>query len=593
MFAVGRHSAGADPGSVPASPVQGLSGSSTSTRSRSLLAGLLTAGAAIVIVGATVLGVSAAGVPILGRGPTVAAPPPAAPTARPVVAVTQTPAHQSFTTLLNSSPNSAWQPVGQISWNAGTPYDEQCGRPTGVGPSVAGSRVYQAAGGQVMVSVMAYSAGLGAGAFQDWQHQLTSCSGASTYSVPGPASSGAASSASTDALVVWGTNVRGAATASLVWRRGDILSWVNASRSLGNTLGTKSLQFDQLLLESVAGSCKTVDSVMADAARSPWLAPKDFTGLINQVPIAVPHAPWPTLPPGATPVAQTYSPEPVPSISYPSRPADPVWPNELPTPVAAPETPIQPTLPPSATSVPSRAPDPTGPGCGWAFTGQVPPTYDQVQQQALAQGLADQARALLEQGQQKWQSDTLSYWQQVPGFSQQLQAFLVYAAAVRDVALQWDSITAQRDAYDVAVRQYNDALAAQQQFIADQQQAQAAYNAALVACENAPIYTPVPLPTPTPTPTPTITSETPTPAPTDSTGANPIDTSSPTEVPTGPTVIPTPTDTSTPSPTPTQPGPVGCPPVRPAILDQEIPTLPPVPVAPADPRPIGSTTPSG
>jgi len=76
-----------------------------------------------------------------------------------------------------------------------------------------------------------------------------------------------------------------------------------------------------------------------------------------------------------------------------------------------------------------------------------------VQQQAVAQGLADQARALLEQGQKKWQSDTLSYWQQVPGFSQQLQAFLVYAAAVRDVALQWDSITAQRDAYDVAVRQ--------------------------------------------------------------------------------------------------------------------------------------------
>ena len=579
MCAVGRHSSDARP-----TPVRTTPASTKLTRSRSRLAAALTAGGAIALVGATVLAVSAAGVPILGRGPEQIAPASPPPTPRTVVAITQTPAHQSFSTLLNTSPNSAWQPVGQISWNAGTPYDELCGRPKGVGPSVAGSRAYQAVGGQVMVAVMAYTAGLGAGAFQDWQRQLSTCNGASSYSVPGPASAGSnASAAPTDALVVWGTNVKGAPSASLMWRRGDILSWVNAPRSISNTLGTKSLQFDQLLLESIAGSCATVDSALADAARSPWLAPKDFTGLIRQVPVAVPHAPWPTLPPGSTPVAQTYSPPPVPSISYPSRPADPVWPNDLPTPVAAPEPPMQPTLPPSAQSVPSRAPDPTGPGCGWAFTGQVPPRYDEVQQHALAQGLADQARASLEQGQQQWQANTLAYWQAVPAFSEQLQAFLVYAAAVRDVALQWDSISAQRDAYDYAVRQYNDALAAQQQFILDQQQAQGAYNAALTACANAPVYTPIPTPTPT--------SESPTPSPTSSTGPNPTDTSSPTAVPTGPTVPPTPSITPTLSPTPTEPA--GCPPTRPAILDQTVPVLPPVPVPPADPRPASSATPTG
>ena len=564
VLAVGRHSADARP---PVSQV------SSKPRSGGRLAAAMTVGAALTLVCATVLGVSAAGVPLLGRGPSGAAPPTPKPTPRPAVAITQTPAHQSFTTLLNQSPNSAWQPVGEISWIGGTPYDQSCGRPSKLGPSIAGSRVYQAAGGQVMVSVMAYSAGLGAGAFQDWQQQLSSCGGVSTYSVPGPSTTSSSPSAPTDALVAWGANVKGSATASLMWRRGDILTWISAPEALKDSLGTKSLQFDQMLLSVVVGSCASVDSVMADASRNPWLAPKDFTGLIEQVPVSVTHAAWPTLPPGSTPVPHNYVPSPAPVISYPTRPADPVWPLELPTPVAAPELPVVPTLPPSATTVPSRAPDPIGPGCGWAFTGQVPPLYDEVQQVALAQGLADQARAALLQAQAQWQSNTLSYWQQVPPYAAQLKDFLTYAAAVRDVALAWDSISAQRDAYDQAVAQYNDALAAQQQFMTAQQQAQAAYDAALIACANAPSYTPVPLPTPTPSDTS---------SPTSSTGPNPTD-SAPTGLPTGPT--------STPTPTPT--GPIGCPPARPPILDQRAPTLPPVPTPPPDPRPPVSASPTG
>ena len=250
-----------------------------------------------------------------------------------------------------------------------------------------------------------------------------------------------------------------------------------------------------------------------------------------------------------------------------------MWPLDLPTPVPTPDLPITPTLPPSATSVPSRAPDPIGPGCGWAFTGQVPPRYDEVQQVALARGLADQARAALLQAQAQWQSNTLSYWQQVPTYATQLQDFLAYAAAVRDVALAWDSISAQRDLYDKAVTAYNDALAAQQQFIAAQQQAQAAYDAALTACANAPVYTPQPNPT---TSSPSASAS-------ESSSTGPIDTATPTPIPTGPT--------STPTPPPT--GPAGCPPARPAILDQPIPTLPPVPTPPADPRPPVSSSPSG
>ncbi len=566
MLAVGRHSADGRPVVAPSTRA--------SKPASGGLAGTLTAGAALALVGATLLGVSAAGVPIMGRGPSDVAPTPAPASPRPVAAITQTPAHQSFATLLNESPNSAWQPVGEIAWTAGTPFDESCGRPGALGPSVAGSRVYQTAGGQVMVSLMAYSAGLGAGAFQDWQHQLSSCGSVSSYTVPGPAAASTNPVTPTDALVVWGANVKGAPTSSMMWRRGDVLTWISAPQSMNGSLGTKSLQFDQLLLPGIAHSCASVDSVLADAARNPWLAPKDFTGLITQVPVAVSHAPWPTLPPGSTPVPHTYVPSPVPSVSYPSRPADPVWPLELPTPVTTPEMPVVPTLPPSATAVPSRAPDPIGPGCGWAFTGQVPPTYDEVQQAALAQGLADKARAALLTAQSQWQTSTLAYWQQVPTYAAQLQEFLAYAAAVRDVALLWDSISSAREAYDTAVRQYNEALAAQQAFTAQQQQAQAAYDAALTACANAPGYPPTPTATYSPPPTQT-------PGPTDTTGPNPTGTTTATASPSGP------------SPTPSPTGPAGCPPVRPAILDQPIPTLPPVPVPPPDPHPPVSASPTG
>jgi hypothetical protein len=201
--------------------------------------------------------------------------------------------------------------------------------------------------------------------------------------------------------------------------------------------------------------------------------------------------------------------------------------------------------------VPSRLDDPKGPGCGWAFTGQLAPPYDAANEATIARARAEQAQTDLVIKQQTWQSDLVSYWEAAPVYEQQAQVFAAYAASVNQVALAWDTITRARDTYAAQVAAYDAAASARVQFFNDQAAAQAAYDAAIASCA---AFTASPSPTPTPTPSDSLS--------------------------------PSPTDTATPTPTVTLPP--GCPPTVPPILSQVPPTLPPIPVPPPDPRPSAS-----
>jgi hypothetical protein len=205
-----------------------------------------------------------------------------------------------------------------------------------------------------------------------------------------------------------------------------------------------------------------------------------------------------------------------------------------------------------STVVPSRAEDPTGPGCGWAFTGMLAPPYDAALEAELARQRVEQAEGLLLAAQAQWQESLIGYWALVPAYEEQAALFTAYAAEVAEVAAAWDLISAQRAAYDEAVVAYNDAVVARDAFLAEQAAARAAYEAALAVCGAS-----SPPPTPTPTPDPTST--------------DPVD----------PTATPTPT----PTPSTTATSPSGCPPPVPAILLQAPPPLPPLPTPPPDPRP--------
>ncbi len=535
---MGRHAAPLPPRRTPAAAQIPGRGTSTAT------AGFLVAAAAAVVAGVTVFAVAASGVGLLARPATQ---PPPSPSPTPTVsqvALTASPAQAVVTTTLGIQPASGWVPASALGWTGGTPFDDSCGRPQ-VDAAVSGTRIYAVGRRQIVATVSAYSAGAGAVAFAQWTSLLGRCAGrVSRYVASGP---------TTDAMVVWIGPVSGRPAASaLFWRRGDVVGIVATPSSSPDGLAPAAAALDTVMLTSMNGSCASVSSTLADAARSPWIDGTTFTGLTNPVPVTVAPSPLPVPPIGVTPPPAGYSPTPLPSVSLPMRPADPVWPQDLPTPLASPSQPVFPVPAPTVSVVPSRADDPVGPGCGWAFTGQVKPPYDEAEQAAVANALAVQAQQQLSGAQALWQSDVVSYWQQVPVYQQQAAAFLAYAAAVQRVADSWDSITRQRDDYAAAVAAYDAAVQIRNDFLDQQAVAQAAYDDELVRCSAVPSSTPAPTDTSLPTPTPTGTA------------------------------TPGPSDTGLP----------GCPPVVPPILLQTPPPLPPLPTPPPDPRPPSAISPS-
>ena len=505
----------------------------------------VTAGALLVLSAAsltvlTLAVVLLSGVSLLPRQDAAAVPAPSATPTVSRVAIVTTPA-QEVVDATRATTIPGWRPASAPAWTGGTPFDSGCGRPT-PDAALAANRIYDAPGGQVVVTVSAYSAGAGAVAFHDWSAHLATCASA-------PVSASVVTSPGTDAVVATLGPTAGRPGASvLLWRRGDVIASVAIPHVVPTGLAALAASVDAALLRALSGRCATVASSLADAARSPWIASATFTGLTAPVTITVTPSPTPAAPAGVTPVPDGFVPSPLPSISYPVRPADPVWPLELPTPVGSPVEPPPPPTPTTASVVPSRLDDPVGPGCGWAFAGQVPPPFDAAAEASLAQARAEQAQAELVIRQQTWQSDLVSYWEQQPVYEQQALAFAAYATAVNQVALAWDTITRQREDYVAALATYDAAAAARTQFFLDQAAAQATYDAALLACG--------PLPTDTATAT-----------------ATPSVSTSPTV-----SVTPTPSDTLLPV----------CPPEMPPILLEQPPTLPPIPAPPPDPRPSAS-----
>ena len=382
---------------------------------------------------------------------------------------------------------------------------------------------------------------MGAVAVRDRVAGLGSC--------PGVTAGTSATLAGVDAYVAWRASSTLPPLAVLGWRRGDVVVVVRTPGRDAGSLARFAQVLDARLLAALQGRCAEVRSSLADASRSPYVEGVEFTGRL--VPVEVAVDPLPT-PDGQSPLPTI---SPAPSLSLPVRPADPIWPTELPSPVGSPVLPADPGPEPVATEISSRAPDPTGPGCGWAFTGMTPPEFSTQDEAARVDALAAQAREQLLAGQETWRLSVETYRGAAVEYDLQLTAFLQYAEQVRVVADAWDAITAARDGYAAELAAYDAAVAAAAQFVVDQAAAREAYDAAVQACG---VPDPTVEPTPTSTPDPTAS---PTPSPTDSL--------SPTATPTGtPTVE-------------------GCPPEVPPILFEQPPVVPPSPTPPPAPTPAG------
>lgn len=476
-------------------------------------------------------------------------------TARPTADVAERPAQLVVDDLMRAAP-PGWTPRGPVARGVAEPLTEGCDVPLPVGVTDA-TRRFSAAGREVSVTVTAYSAGLGPVAVRDRIAGLGSCRGITAGT--------SSTLAGVDAYVAWRSSSTMPPLAVLGWRRGDVVMVVRTPGRDPGSLARFAQVLDARLLAALQGRCAEIGSTLADASRSPYIEGVDFTGRL--VPVEVGVDPLPT-PEGQSPLPTL---SPAPSISFPARPADPIWPTELPSPVGSPVLPSSPAPEPTTTEIASRAPDPTGPGCGWAFTGVTAPQFSSEDEAARVEALAAQARDQLLADQEQWRLSVETYRGAAVEYDAQLVAFLQYAEQVRVVAEAWDAITAARDTYAAELAAYEAAVLAAEQFAADQAAAQEAYDAAVQACgASDPGVDPTPGLTPNllPTPTPSLTdSPTPTVTPTDT-----------------PTTTPTPTVTTTPTVTPTV---VGCPPEVPPILFEQPPVVPPSPTPPPDPTPTG------
>jgi len=533
------------------------------------------------------------GIPLLPATAAAPAPPAPSPAALPIAKLSDSPAVASMRAILSSRSVGGYSPEGTINWAVGTPYDYACRlsewkgagsavsaqrsfidpqgatAPSRPSPSPAGSTgaspvpnaPFVPQTNSIVVSLHAYGAGAGAANFEQLIERINSCPQRD------------ASVASDISLVNGADAVFGrvrpegspVAISTLTWRRGDVILDVHSVSRSDSDLADFAAKVDDAAVRALNGACATISSSVDDGRRSPWVDRDAFTGLVVHENLTVTPGPVPAPPAGVAPRDPASSLAPIPSVTLTvTRPADPIWPTDLPTPVAIPVAPSAPAAQPTSASVDYPAADPIGPGCGWKFTAQLAPAFDSAAADASKTNAQAQASNDIAAGQQAWSQALVAYWVAASAYDQGLLTYTAYANQVRQVVAAWNAIQQSRDTYAAQFDAFSAATAVRDRFVAEQKQAMLNFQNAVTACLTA-------------TPS-TSTSTTP---------------ATPTDVLPSPTGA-TPTPTTTPSPTVTTPPPpaTACPPQRPQILDQPVPTVPPSPLPPSDPRPSVSPSPT-
>ncbi|AKT51784.1 hypothetical protein [Arsenicicoccus sp. oral taxon 190] len=464
---------------------------------------------------------------------TTAAPAPATITEQPAVArAAAAPATTVVERLLAATPAGLPEGLVDASSVPGTVAPAvalSCDSP--VAPVVSRSRTWArppapgaAAGSGVTVTVTAYSAGAGAPALDAMVVARKECVADATVT-------------RTDGYgvqAVLATQQRGQVdTRSVVLRRGDVLVSVSGT---GLPLPTAvAADLDRRLDQALAPVCAQQRSTTADFARSPLVARQDYTGL--QVLAGV------DLPGQGTPLPDLVAAHvgaPLPPQVTPTTPAAPYWPEAAPAPVPSPSEPPAPTPYPVRTTYPAPARDDRGPGCGWAFTGMAPPTFDEQAAARTQEQRRQAAVTAMQAAVAAYPAAVQAYEQAWGDYERRAKAYTDYATKAQEVEAAWAVIRVQQEAYRQSLAQYQQATAAYQAELTRRQGLQATYDAQLARCATA---------------TPPVPS---TPAP------------------------PPPGAPPTVAPPPTVPG---CPPTRDPSLDLPMAPPPASPSPPPDPRP--------
>lgn len=390
--------------------------------------------------------------------------------------------------------------------NSGTPssvFSWVCGNIKGKGmphPSVANSKSYTQSGRKNFTTLVAYAYGAGGGktAVNKLQEQAKSCSGpAGLLSEDAPVSDAnggfSAYYSSADKTVYVNT-----------WAVGDVvLTVASTSRNQSNVVAGQYDDYTRGLLEPM---CIALTAKESDITRNPYFSEKNYTGwnkgrkvnLDKNIPGINPGFISKENPISGKGYALGFLPgennapvlESIPGdkISYnqvnlPNPPMKP-YPDILPDPVKKPlKLPKAPKVPKEAVTVAERVKDDRGPGCGWAFTNQASPVFDDRAEKKAADERENKAQDKMQSEQVVYHGEVADYVEAYEKYAISVEEYKDYYDKVEKVRSEWQEIKDKRNDYRKRLDQYYADIKARKDFLERQEQAEKDYEKALDECE--------------------------------------------------------------------------------------------------------------
>jgi hypothetical protein len=401
------------------------------------------------------------GLPVLPASEDTTTAPPPPPPPPPPPAATVTAADRVLDDVIGADPAALFGDVERAQDPTdllfGSPFAAGCDDFSGgTAPTVARSRQANLGGAiGVTLQVWAFGAGQGPRALTLLEETLSECrdSARGRPSVSTPDEGAGAgrlrvSSRSGDG-VVW-----------LVFQRGDVLAAVTASDLSGAAPTSLAAEIasrvDGILEAELAGVCPDQAAPESDAARNPY-GSLPYEPFAREVVLTAPVFPDSLLPPEVPePSFAVPAPRSFPDLAPRSRrtlaPATPAAPGQPPvaartevvvsgpapslvdpSAISRPEPyvtspPTEPERPEFPDGVVAGIPlaDEVGPGCGWAFTGQEAPSFDEERLQLAADEALQAAKLELAAAAAQWKADEARFLGEYADFQLRTAAYSAY-----------------------------------------------------------------------------------------------------------------------------------------------------------------------
>lgn len=353
---------------------------------------------------------------------------------------------------------------GQAPWSVGKQYApahpltyETCDA-LGL-PLATQAASVSAEGPAVKLMVQVYAPGEASAALETYRKRLGSCFSAASSQEGSP-----------EATVLRYSH--GAA-----FSRGDALVflWAPSPRALDEAVA-HYLSLSATTLEE--SGCLSLTTRAEDERRNLFTQGRRYQGLILQDTVGTKRNLK------NVPVPRYQNPRTLTSMEIPEGPLDPSIPRE---PQAPPERPEAVTIDlktaPFTRGLSYQAPDPTGPGCGWAWSGQKAPQVDTAGLELLKTQAYERAQETVDEEATQWVTSKLDLARESLGGMALMDTWNTYVAQVDRTHARWRWLNEERERVKTPWYNYVAAHDAWRTFDARKAEAQRVYSGELQMCQ--------------------------------------------------------------------------------------------------------------